>query len=195
MPPQHWSPVEQASPFWLQYDDALHTCMMQSCEQQSALVAQALPRVLPVQPMPVGSGTQVPPVQLPLQHDAFELHALLSEMQAGRLQTPPVHAPEQHSAGCMHAPPTCRQPVPPSPKPMPVLVLPVLAVPVDMVPDIVPDAAPVALPVLAPPVAPVVLFPLELPQPATAMPPAGIARARRRSARLRRCIEVPFTTG
>jgi hypothetical protein len=93
MPPQHWAPVEHASPSWVHQDEARQRPLVHRPEQQSAPVAQGLFSVLQV----VLSGTQAPLVQLPLQHCALLVQTLVSAVHVGRLQTPPTHVPEQQS--------------------------------------------------------------------------------------------------
>jgi RNA polymerase sigma-70 factor (ECF subfamily) len=176
-PPQHSAPVAHTSPFWMHHEEAAHEPLKQSPEQQPALVAQGLLRVLHV----VLSGTHVPPEQSPLQQEALEVHIWSSAMHAGRLQTPPVHAPEQHSNAVVHAPPTWRQVTPPSPpKPAPVLP-PVLVAPLGRAPPWPPELD--------------VELPLEELQPATSTLPAETARATRRKARMRSRIGGPFEAG
>jgi hypothetical protein len=172
MPPQQSVPVAQTSPVWMHHDEALHLPWEQSPEQQSAPVVQVLLSVLQV----VVSGVQVPPgVQMPLQHSAFDVHAWVSGVHAGRLHTPLVHVPVQQSAGLLHIPPTWRQLAPPSfPKPV-VVPVPVAPVPVPELVIVVPEAE------WPPP--PVMEVPLELPQPAATTPAAGRARTKKRSAR------------
>jgi hypothetical protein len=150
------------SPFWVQNEDAEQTPSEQSPEQHSALVVQALPRVLP---QLVPSGTQLPPVHCPLQQGA-EPHGRLSEMHAWVLQTPMVapgwttQFPEQQSVGKTHAAPRFKQPasklLPEVLVLVPVLVLvlvPVL-VPLPVVDPVIMPPWPPAPPVPAPPVAP-----------------------------------------
>jgi hypothetical protein len=140
MPPQHCSPVAHASPSCPHHDEALQCPPEQSFEQQSAPVEQALPRVLQV----VLRGVHVPLVQVPLQHEALDVHFMPSEMHAGRLHTPLVHVPEQHSLALLHAPPTWKHPGPPSPNPL--LPMP------ELVPVLVEGWAPVPVaPLPAPP--------------------------------------------
>jgi hypothetical protein len=119
-PPQQSVGFAHTSPSWPQNEDALHLPALHSPEQQSALPAQVLPSVLQV----VLSGTQVPPVQLPLQQSLLEVHACLSAVHSPRLQTPLVHVPEQQSAADVHAAPRLEQsppslpPLPPAPMPL-----------------------------------------------------------------------------
>jgi hypothetical protein len=71
MPLQHCVPVAHASPCWPHHDDALQTPPEQSAEQHSAPLVHAFPSVLHA----VLRGAHVPPLQVPLQQDAPELHA------------------------------------------------------------------------------------------------------------------------
>jgi hypothetical protein len=162
MPPQHWAPVAQTSPFWMHQDEARQKPPEHLPEQHCAPVVQGLLSVL----QEVLSGAQAPVVQLPLQHCALLVQALVSAVHVvGRLQTPPMHAPEQQTEDCVHAPPTCKHPappVPPPPKPVPVLP-PVPEAPVPAPP--VPEA-----PVPAPPVP-------DAPVPAPPVPDAPVAEA------------------
>jgi hypothetical protein len=206
MPPQHWAPVAQTSPFWMHQDEARQWPAEHMPEQQSAPVVQGLLSVLQV----VLSGAQAPMAQLPLQQSALVVQTLVSAVHVvGRLQTPPMHMPEQQSPGCAHTLPTWTQPeplapVPALPKPAPVLppapeapvpvpVPPVPEAPVAEAP--VPEAPVMVVPVEAPPVPPVPRLLLELPQPAASKPPAGKARATKRITRVGRSIEGPFQAG
>jgi hypothetical protein len=176
-PVQQLAADVQASPCCRQKDDALHRPLKQSPEQQSALEAQVLLRVLHI----VLSGVHIPPVHVPLQHAAFDVHALRSEVQAGRLQTPPVHVPVQQSLGCVQAPPTWRQAVPLEL----VLVLPELVLMWELV---VPPPAP--LPPLAEAPVPCVEV-LLLPQPTpTTVPRAHAITAEKKSRKGNRIIRT-----
>jgi hypothetical protein len=93
-PPQQSGPREQASPFWMQNDEAIEQWPdAHSCEQHSELCAHALPDVLHDLP----SAAQVPPEHVPLQQSAPAVHACPSEAQACVPQCPPTQASEQHS--------------------------------------------------------------------------------------------------
>ena len=74
-PPQHCPFDTQASPFWMQNEEALQTPPAQSPEQQSVPVAHAFPSVLHC----VLSGAHVPLLQAPLQQPAA--HARLCQVQ------------------------------------------------------------------------------------------------------------------
>jgi len=90
-PPQQSRSRAQTSPGWMQNDEpSTHLPPSQSPEQQPP----APPEVVAVQGLPavrqaVLSGWHLPPVQVPLQHAAEELHAALSAVQLVALaQTP-----------------------------------------------------------------------------------------------------------
>jgi hypothetical protein len=70
-PPQHSAAVAHTSPFCVQSGVLVQTPPTQSWEQHSASEVQALFSVLHAG----FSGTHAPPEQLPLQHDALEVHA------------------------------------------------------------------------------------------------------------------------
>jgi hypothetical protein len=74
--------------------------LLQNFEQHSALAPQALPAVL----HEVLIGSHVPFAHVPLQHDAFDVHAWLSETQLPP-QMPFVQLSEQQSVPDAHAPP------------------------------------------------------------------------------------------
>ena len=78
IPPQHSALAAQTSPFCVQYEPLAQRPPLQSLEQQSEPVVQALPLVR----HDGLSGAQVPspPRQLPLQHCAELVHGLLSDV-------------------------------------------------------------------------------------------------------------------
>jgi hypothetical protein len=85
------APVHTSPTCW-QYEDTEHVPPWHSSEQQSLFCAQALPSVRQAL-----SAAHVPPVQVPLQHEASVEQGWLSEMQLGNSQTPPVHTWSQQS--------------------------------------------------------------------------------------------------
>ena len=82
---------------------------LQSPEQQSALVVQALPSVLHIEL----SAAHLPPVHEPLQHWLFAVHATPSEMQVGKPHAPLLQTLLQQLAFALHVAPSIEHP--PSP--------------------------------------------------------------------------------
>jgi hypothetical protein len=98
-PPQQSGAARQASPFWMQNDDALEQRPpAQSAEQHSELVPHSLPDVLHADV----NGLHAPPAQSPLQHSPPEAHACPSEVHAWDAQWPPAQASEQQSRPVVH---------------------------------------------------------------------------------------------
>jgi hypothetical protein len=98
-PPQQAELFVQASPFWMQKDDAVEQRPdAQSFEQHSSLVVQALPEVLQAGV----SALQTPPAHVPLQHSESDAHARASEVHACAEHCPPTHASEQQSRDVAH---------------------------------------------------------------------------------------------
>jgi hypothetical protein len=182
VPLQHSCPAVHTSPSWEQNEDTLHTPLAHSPEQHALVPpssdGQGLLRVVHW----LGSGTQVPLAQLPLQHVAVPLHAALSATQGGRLQTPPTHDCEQQSVPETHAPPSGRQVVF---VPVVVVVLVVVFVVVLVVVVVPVDEDVLVVVVVAPPTPPVPPVPLvlPLPHPAATAPLTGSARPRMMSMR------------
>jgi hypothetical protein len=155
-PPQHSEWTAQTSPVCPQKDPLAHTPPRQSLEQQSSLVAHALPVV-----RQLGfKGAQAPPVQVPLQHCAELAQAWVSEMHCEPPHVPASQMSVQHSWGLVHALPPGRQSPPPAP-PVP------LAPPPPPVPPVLPSAVPPPDPVTPASVPPAP--PVEM--PSTSAPP------------------------
>jgi hypothetical protein len=106
-PPQQSGPCEQASPSWMQNDDAIEQCPVasQSFEQQSPLVVHALPDVL----HDVVSAWHLPPEHEPLQQSVPVMQAWLSDAHTCVAHLPPTHESEQQSSEPLHDDPAATQ--------------------------------------------------------------------------------------
>jgi hypothetical protein len=101
-PPQHSKSLAQTSPFCVQNDPPTQTPLLQSFEQQSAPVVQALLEVR----HPGFRGTHRPPLpQLLLQHCAEVVQAWLSVVHCDEPHTPLSQTKVQQSCGVLHEPP------------------------------------------------------------------------------------------
>jgi hypothetical protein len=128
------------------------------------LTVHALPSVLQL----LLSAAHLPPVQVPLQHWPFPVHAVPSEPHAGNPQAPLLQSPLQHAPFDAHLlpremhPPSLPNGLPESPMVTPPLLLPPL-LPAPLLLLLLDVASPASPPLPAPPL-------LLLPQATKAVP-------------------------
>jgi hypothetical protein len=107
VPEQHCALLAHASLVWMQNEEpSWHLPWAHKPEQQSAAVVQVLPAV--AQLPGFGIGTHAPPVQVPLQHCAADVHVALS-MRHAVPQVPPVQLKVQQSVATAQASPALWQ--------------------------------------------------------------------------------------
>jgi hypothetical protein len=112
MPPQHSVFVLQMSPVCVQNEGWFEqTPLLQKLEQHSPFVAHVLPEVRqePLSGVHVPAPPSLAPEHTPPQQLAFEVQALLSEMQSAEPHVPPLQTNVQHSFATLQAVPPVLQ--------------------------------------------------------------------------------------